>query len=116
MATALIIDDEEDLGLLLKEYLTKKNFEVYISQTLENARFLLEQITPNIIFIDNNLPDGSGWKNAPCIAAKNPDAYLFLMSGFNITPPQMPEHIKYNIVEKPLSYQQINEAVSYINP
>lgn len=114
MATALIIDDEEDLGLLLKEYLIKRNFQVYISQTLENACFLLEQITPSIIFIDNNLPDGSGWNNAPCIASKNPDAYIFLMSGFHLAPPQMPEHIKYNIVEKPLSYQQLNEAVSHV--
>lgn len=114
MATALIIDDEEDLGLLLKEYLIKRNFQVYISQTLENACFLLEQISPNIIFIDNNLPDGSGWKSAPAIASKYPGAYIFLMSGFHPTPPAMPEHIRYNIVEKPLSYQQLNEAVASI--
>ena len=114
MITALIIDDEEDLGLLLKEYLVKRNIDVYISQTLENARFLLNQIKPNIIFIDNNLPDGSGWSNAPEIALQHPSAYIFLMSGFHPTPPQMPEKVKYLVVEKPLSYEQLNEVVSSI--
>jgi len=60
MKKILIIDDEKDFGLLLKDFLTKK-YEVYLSHTIEDGMKTLEEIKPDYIFLDNNLPDGLGW-------------------------------------------------------
>ena len=56
----LIIDDEVDLCLLLKTYLNRRNYEVYYSHTLKEGIRQFKQVEPDILFLDNNLPDGKG--------------------------------------------------------
>src|SRR6266498_3498993 len=58
----LIIDDETDFCLLLKAYFSRKKYDVYLSYSLNQGMKLLEEIKPDIIFLDNNLPDGFGWE------------------------------------------------------
>ena len=41
---------------------------------------LLEEINPDIVFLDNNLPDGSGWNSADQIMEKHPQLQLNLIS------------------------------------
>lgn len=55
----LIIDDERDLCHLLEIVLLRESFEVDCVYNLSDAgqKLLLH---PMIIFLDNNLPDGSG--------------------------------------------------------
>ena len=55
----LIIDDERDLCHLLEIVLLKEHFLVDCAYNLTDAgqKLLLH---PEIIFLDNNLPDGSG--------------------------------------------------------
>ncbi len=55
----LIIDDECDLCDIVKVMLTKDNFQVYCAHTLKEAEDKLLQ-NPEIILLDNNLPDGTG--------------------------------------------------------
>lgn len=60
MATRiLIIDDETDLCHLLKMVLLKESFLVDCAFSLMDASQKL-LLHPRIIFLDNNLPDGSG--------------------------------------------------------
>ncbi|RYE52567.1 MAG: response regulator [Sphingobacteriales bacterium] len=72
----LIIDDEIDLCHLLKSYFLRKNYEVYLSHTLEQGLAFLRTLNPEIIFLDNNLPDGTGWSVAPQIAREFPETYI----------------------------------------
>ena len=58
----LIIDDETDFCLLLKAYFVRKKYDVYLSYSLNQGMKLLEEVKPDIIFLDNNLPDGFGWE------------------------------------------------------
>lgn len=55
----LIIDDERDLCHLLEKVLLRESFLVDCAHNLTDAgqKLLLH---PMIIFLDNNLPDGSG--------------------------------------------------------
>ena len=55
----LIIDDEQDLCHLLKIILLKDKFLIDCAYSLTDAgqKLLLQ---PQIIFLDNNLPDGTG--------------------------------------------------------
>jgi DNA-binding NtrC family response regulator len=55
----LIIDDECDLCEIVRIMLTKENYTVECAHNLEEARQKLLQ-TPEIILLDNNLPDGTG--------------------------------------------------------
>src|SRR5438128_12668716 len=76
----LIIDDEVDFCLLMQFYLSKKNCDVSISHTLRDGLGLVQDNTPDIVFLDNNLPDGLGWPAAKNILEAVPGVNLFLIS------------------------------------
>jgi len=105
----LIVDDETDLCLLLKDYFARKNYDVAVTHTLEEGKELLYNFKPSILFLDNNLPDGTGWSFAPTAAAEYPDTYIVLISAFHPTLPVMPEGSKYRMIEKPISLSDLDK-------
>jgi len=107
----LIIDDEIDLCFLLKNYLTAKNYEVDIANTIQDGLIKLNHSHPDILFLDNNLPDGSGWEKAPEISNSNPALKINLISGLKqrFPPGKMKANIR--IIEKPLSAFEIDKAL-----
>jgi len=105
----LIIDDEPDLCLLLKDYFLRKKYEVVITHTLEEGKILLSTLKPDIVFLDNNLPDGIGWNIAPIIASEYPATYILMISAFHPAVPQMPEHAQFRTIEKPISLADLNK-------
>ena len=104
----LIIDDEMDLCHLLKEYFLRKNYEVNVAHTLKEGKELLVADHPDILFLDNNLPDGVGWNIAPVIAADYPAMYIVLVSAFHPSTPLMPANAKFQTIEKPISLADLN--------
>lgn len=104
----LIIDDETDLCLLLKEYFTRKNYTVFLSHSLSEGKKILDSIKPEILFLDNNLPDGYGWHDAPLLAAQYPDTYIVLISAFHPDVPAMPNTANFRFIEKPISMSDLD--------
>jgi DNA-binding NtrC family response regulator len=105
----LIIDDEIDLCLLLKTYFLRKGFEVHLSHSLKEGLGLLETLKPEILFLDNNLPDGVGWTVAAQLAKENPDLHINLISAFHPIIPSMPADAKYRVIEKPISMSDLDK-------
>lgn len=61
----VIIEDEKDLGILMRNFLVKQlNVKapdtVKIATTLHEGINFIDQLNPEWVFIDNNLPDGKG--------------------------------------------------------
>ena len=104
----LIIDDEVDFCFLLKTYLSKKNYKISLANTLHHGMQLLESENPDIIFLDNNLPDGFGWDKIDFITHSHPDAQLNLMSAYKYTYP-VTEAEKLMVWEKPLDLRKLDE-------
>lgn len=112
----LIIDDEVDFCLLMQFYLSKKNCDVSISHTLHEGLGLIENKSPDIVILDNNLPDGLGWRAAKGILASMPNVHLFLISAnkpsqkfdinFDDNHTNNEDHL--HVVEKPISISQID--------
>lgn len=108
----LIIDDETDLCLLLKDYFVRKNYEVHVAHSLNDGLLMLDVIKPGVLFLDNNLPDGIGWALAPQIAANHPGMYTVMVSAFHPQIPIMPEHAQFTILEKPFSKIDLDRQFS----
>lgn len=104
----LIIDDELDLCFLLKDYFTRRQYDVYVYHTLEEGMRALEEVKPEIILLDNNLPDGTGWSIAPDIAKSHPEIYMVLLSAFHPEVPDMPAGAKFQIIEKPIKLSDLD--------
>lgn len=109
----LIVDDEVDFCMLLKNYLIKKNFEVFIAHTLGEGLQMLNEKNPDILFLDNNLPDGAGWDKASLLAMQHPKLRINLISAFHPVLPDKLDNI--NIIDKPVSLKQIDKYVSIRN-
>lgn len=56
----LIIDDEKVLTVLLKRTLELEGFKVDISHNLKSAQKALDNLLPDLLILDLNLPDGNG--------------------------------------------------------
>jgi len=108
----LIIDDETDLCLLLKEYFLRKNYDVIVSHTLQEGIGLLKEYKPDILVLDNNLPDGIGWAEAPSFAVNFPDTYIVMVSAFHPAMPAMPGNARYRVIEKPISMAELDKQFS----
>ena len=56
----LIVDDDERLRKLLRDYLTEKKFEVYLCEDFLEAKEILSYIIFDIIILDRMMPNGDG--------------------------------------------------------
>jgi DNA-binding NtrC family response regulator len=102
----LIIDDEVDFGFLMKRFFTPRHFDVYIALTLADGMKLLKAEKPDVIFLDNNLPDGLGWGETEYILLNYPQTQLNLISAVNIPKTSTSS---FRILEKPLHWDELKE-------
>jgi two-component SAPR family response regulator len=80
---ALIIDDEIDICYLLSGLLTHKKIEAGYATSIADAKDVLEKHKPEIIFLDNRLPDGRGVDFARYIKEKNPKAKVVMITAYD---------------------------------
>jgi two-component SAPR family response regulator len=108
----LIIDDEADFCLLIKNYFIKKNYEVHVSNTLKDGMDSLKDFKPDILFLDNNLPDGLGWEQTEYICKQYPNIRINLISAYQYNPKISEQFSSIKIWEKPISLTDLNQ---YLN-
>ena len=58
--TLLLVDDDERLRDLLKDYLSEKDFDVYTAQDFIEAKEILNFFTFDLIILDRMMPSGDG--------------------------------------------------------
>lgn len=60
-AKVLLLEDEEDLAFLLAQNLQQQGYEVTTCGTIRAAEEALDASQPDLLLLDVNLPDGSGF-------------------------------------------------------
>jgi DNA-binding response OmpR family regulator len=80
ISKVLIIDDETDICFLLGIVLRQKNLDVIQSNNLQSGKEKLLELQPDILFLDNQLPDGSGVQEIKSIRKQFPEMKIILMS------------------------------------
>lgn len=104
----LIIDDEVDFCMIMQSYFSKKNCEVTITYTLMEGMQALNNIKPDILFLDNNLPDGHGWEFVEEIVEKFPQLKIYLISAYRREKDFSNPFPNTTVWEKPLSIGILN--------
>ncbi|MGN6602373.1 MAG: response regulator [Ginsengibacter sp.] len=64
-------------------FLKKRGYKATFTHNLKEGLKLLNRIKPKVLFLDNHLPDGRGWEQAPKLRAGFPDMIINFVSAFN---------------------------------
>ncbi len=107
----LIVEDEDEIGRLLKRVLSRNFDSIEHVSTLREAMERCPTYSPNIILLDNNLPDGSGIEQIGRFNDTCPDAQVIIISAMTNLRERALENGAAAFVEKPLSLQKILEAI-----
>ena len=109
----LIVDDDPDLCHLLGGILRTRNFNVGVAPDLESATHCIAELNPSIIFLDHNLPDGTGIEFIKTINALNKHIKVIVMTA-DSTPGIETKALNQgadHFLVKPFSYAIINRVV-----
>jgi DNA-binding response OmpR family regulator len=113
MKKVLIIDDELDICLLLQAFLKKNDFSAYYACRLEEGAAQLFKTTPDILILDNNLPDGYGIEHIETFKRKFPHLKLIMISAMSeIKEAALDKGADY-FLKKPFSLKKIEELLKY---
>jgi DNA-binding response OmpR family regulator len=81
--SVLIVDDEIDICFLLGAMLRRKGYPVSYANSLEEGIKKADDLLPDILFLDINLPDGSGLDHIREIKAKHPHIIIIMISAYD---------------------------------
>jgi DNA-binding response OmpR family regulator len=111
----LIIEDEFELCMLLKLHFLEKGYEVEMAYNLKDGKERLKTYNPDIVFLDNNLPDGLGWNSVSEISDFNPAIRINLITGNMPEDKDLSGNLNLYIMMKPLSKKEIDLSLSFEN-
>lgn len=81
---ALIIEDETDICYLLSNILKQKNVDSLLAGSLTEAdKVLIENAPPNIVFLDNHLPDGKGINYVRSLKENYPFSRIVMITAYD---------------------------------
>ena len=104
----MVIDDEKDFQILMQSFFTSNGHQVFIAGTIKEGLKILDEKHPDVIFLDNNLPDDLGWKSTEYIRENYPKVDLNLISA-NHVPKTFTSC--FRILEKPLHFEEMNKLI-----
>lgn len=104
----LVIDDEDDFGVLMKSFFSPNGYQVFVAGNIKDGLRILTEEHPDVIFLDNNLPDGLGWENSEFITTNYPEIQLNLISAYYVPKTSTSA---FRILEKPLLLEELNKFI-----
>ena len=109
----LIIDDEADICYLLGSLLKNRQVHSKFANTLRDAANILESTDPEIIFLDNHLPDGLGLNFVGYIKRFHPLTKIIMITAHDTIADKQKaykEGVDY-FIGKPFSKESINNVM-----
>jgi two-component system OmpR family response regulator len=114
---ALIVDDEEEIGQILQIILNKEGINVDVASDLSKAQVLLERNNYQVVFLDLNLPDGTGFDLIEKINEGPSGINVVILSAFDgwIEKNKARDLGVNMFIGKPFSKHEILESLTELN-
>lgn len=111
----VIIEDERDLGVLMRNFLIKQlniktpEGNIRVVASLTEGLECVKEMSPDWIFIDNNLPDGKGVHAIRQIRSVHPDkrARVVMMSAMTNLREEAFKNGADFFLDKPISFVEV---------
>jgi DNA-binding NtrC family response regulator len=112
----LIIDDEEDFCENVGSFFKNIGLEVITSGSLSDGLRLLDEESPDVLFLDNNLPDGEGWQHTSYLLKNYPSLKINLISAYKESSQEIESLLNVKVWEKPLSLRKLADFFNGLIP
>jgi two-component system, NtrC family, response regulator AtoC len=109
----LIVDDDLSLCRFLDKGLSQAGYHIQSVHNAKDAISVLRRTMPNLMLLDNRLPDGQGLDLLKEVRKRNPEVAVIVMTGFNTTHTAI-EAMRlgaFDYILKPFELEQISKAV-----
>ena len=83
---------------------------MFMELNLKDGMLALKKNQPDILLLDNNLPDGKGWDMIDKIVEEFPTLKIHLISAYRQKNDILPTHHNVRIWEKPISLNTLDMA------
>lgn len=110
----LVLDDEDTVTNLVSQVLRK--FDGIVVDAFVNPKLAVGAIQStqyDVIITDISMPEISGYEIINIINKYNPDAKIFIMTGYDLD--QVKCNTAYEILQKPFCVQTLLEKVMSLN-
>ena len=84
MKNVLLIEDEPELYILLRGILEPEGLELDHAGSIAEAGYFLERKRPDLVLLDNRLPDGHGLHFIGALRKQHPGIKIIVISGIDI--------------------------------
>lgn len=114
--TALIIDDEYDICFLLSRILRSNNLDVQFANSISEGKDWLSKLNPNVLFLDNHLPDGYGIDFISYVKEQYPNTKIVMVTAHD-TNEDRKRALQQGadvFISKPFSAAEIKNAIQQV--
>lgn len=111
----LVVEDEGDIALLLELLLDSDKMTVDHARNLCDARDFLLKEQPELILLDNRLPDGYGIDFISFVKVQYPLIKIIMISGFDPAAADAALATGADrFLRKPFTKSQLEESISHV--
>ena len=121
--TIVIIEDEKDLGILMRNFLVKQlNTEtpanIKLTTSLTEGLHCIKQMNPDWVFLDNNLPDGKGVEFISIAKKLSPSTKIIMITAFDTYSDRSKAYAEGAdfFIGKPFTRDAINKTIEKLMP
>ncbi|KUO52850.1 MAG: hypothetical protein APF76_14585 [Desulfitibacter sp. BRH_c19] len=113
----LIVEDDPKMRLILKKSLTNIPGTEVIGEAVNGTEAveMTEALSPQVIFMDIDLPEKDGFKASREILDINPEIFLVYATGFSNYMQEAFELYAFDYLLKPYKIERIKETIEKIN-
>lgn len=114
----LLIDDDSDFCQLLISLMDNQKIQVKSVQTLQQARQSIDEARPDVVLLDQHLPDGLGIDFIPQIRSIDPKIKIIMITADpnSLVAVDARERGAKHFISKPCSFKTIADIIYAILP
>ncbi len=111
----LLVDDEPSIADVLARNLRARGNEVRVAVTGKDALFALTEAVPDVLVIDINLPDLTGWEVLRRLAPRDRDRVpVIVFSASPLAPSRVQEFKPAGVLIKPFPVEALVRLVAEV--
>jgi len=115
MNRILVVDDELEICLLVTRYLKKMGFDASYAVSISDAMAKISLVSFDLLFIDLNLADGSGYDLINTLHESNISSKIIIISAYDSERQKALQKGAALFMAKPFTKKAISESLEKLN-